>query len=133
MRLIGRAAALGVLAGLALIVESFPQAPAKQAPGTKAIPELSRPAREGKAAFERHCIRCHGPDASGTTQGPPLVHRVYEPGHHGDEAFRLAIKRGTRAHHWRFGDMPPVPGITDPEIATVIHYIRELQRANGMK
>jgi hypothetical protein len=39
---------------------------------------------------------------------------------------------GVQAHHWRFGNMPPVEGITRAEVATIITYIRELQRANGI-
>lgn len=78
------------------------------------------------------CFR-HGADATGQEGvAPPLVHKIYEPSHHGDQAFFLAAKQGVRAHHWRFGDMPPVEGITDPEIERIVTYIRTLQRANGI-
>jgi mono/diheme cytochrome c family protein len=87
---------------------------------------------EGEALFDRFCVQCHGAAASGTDHGPPLVHRVYEPRHHSDYAFRLAITHGVRAHHWRFGDMPPVPGITAEEAELVIGYIRHLQREAGI-
>ena len=30
-------------------------------------------AADGQAAFERYCISCHGAEAKGTDQGPPLV------------------------------------------------------------
>ena len=64
---------------------------------------------------------------------PPLVHRIYEPSHHGDMAFVLAARNGVRAHHWPFGDMPPVgQPLTDGELAAIIAYVRELQRANGI-
>lgn len=86
----------------------------------------------GRAVYERFCIGCHGPEAAGTPQGPPLVHRVYEPRHHADYAFVLAIRQGVRAHHWRFGDMPPVEGISDEETRLVIAYVRHLQRQAGI-
>ncbi|PRX35044.1 Cytochrome C oxidase, cbb3-type, subunit III [Meinhardsimonia xiamenensis] len=99
-----------------------------------ALPErLSPEAQMGKRAFDAFCARCHGQNAAGQEGvAPPLVHRIYEPGHHGDMAFMLAARNGVRAHHWRFGDMPPVEGITDAEIRAIITYVRELQRANGI-
>jgi len=86
----------------------------------------------GAAVYEVRCASCHGPAGTGTEVGPPLVHRVYEPRHHADFAFRLAIRQGVRAHHWRFGDMPPVPGLDDEEIEQVIAYLRHLQRRAGI-
>jgi mono/diheme cytochrome c family protein len=87
---------------------------------------------QGEALYERFCVACHGPAATGTAQGPPLVHRVYEPRHHSDFAFMLAIRQGVRAHHWRFGDMPPVTGITEEQAWLVIGYIRHLQQQAGI-
>ena len=98
------------------------------------VPELSEAALAGKALFDGNCARCHGVNAAGRrTAGPPLVHRIYEPGHHGDLSFLLAARNGVRAHHWRFGNMPPVMGVTDAEVAAIIVYVRELQRANGIE
>lgn len=39
---------------------------------------------------------------------------------------------GVRSHHWRFGDMPPVDGLTRNDVAKVIAYIRRIERANGI-
>jgi cytochrome c5 len=89
--------------------------------------------RGGEDAFVRFCVRCHGQAALGTDLGPPLVHAVYEPGHHADAAFRLAARRGVRQHHWGFGDMPPVPGITPAEVEAAIGYVRWLQRQAGIE
>ncbi|MEE9388504.1 MAG: cytochrome c, partial [Paracoccaceae bacterium] len=36
-------------------------------------------------------------------------------------------------HHWRFGSMPPVEGLTDGDVAMVVDYVRTLQRANGIE
>ena len=96
------------------------------------VPQLSERAQEGKTAFDDSCTACHGASAAGSDKGPPLVHDIYNPGHHGDAAFLAAVKRGTLRHHWNFGDMPPQPGVTDDGVAAIVRYIRELQEANGI-
>jgi len=96
------------------------------------VPDLSAMALKGEAAFGVYCAACHGTTAGGTGKGPPLVHPLYIASHHGDMAFVLAARQGTRAHHWGFGDMPPVPDVTDEELDALIVYVRELQRANGL-
>ncbi|WP_416899829.1 MAG: c-type cytochrome [Minwuia sp.] len=96
------------------------------------VPELTPAAQRGAAVFSANCVTCHGQNAAGGPGGPPLVHKIYEPGHHGDGSFVLAVKQGVRQHHWEFGNMPPVPGVADADIAAIIAYIRELQRANGI-
>lgn len=93
---------------------------------------LSAQARQGEIAFNARCALCHGVGAVGTTLGPPLAHRIYEPGHHQDFAFRNAIRNGVTAHHWQFGNMPPVPGVSDDDVEAIICYVRELQRAAGI-
>lgn len=98
------------------------------------VPEtLSETAQLGKTIFQAKCADCHGENAAGQDGvAPPLVHKIYEPSHHGDPAFLLAARNGVRAHHWRFGDMPPVEGVTEGEVKMVVAYVRELQRANGI-
>ncbi len=87
----------------------------------------------GAAIFESKCAKCHGPEAQGTDQGPPLVHKIYEPGHHADVAFYLAVRRGVPAHHWPFGNMPPIEGVSDEDIEQIVAYVRGLQRAAGIQ
>jgi len=97
------------------------------------VPALSETAEAGKAVYDAKCAECHGDNAAGRDgMAPPLVHKIYEPGHHGDAAFYLAARNGVRAHHWPFGDMPPVEGIEDAQIERIVTYVRELQRANGI-
>lgn len=96
------------------------------------VPALSDIAARGQRRFDEICAACHGENAAGTDQGPPLVHKIYEPNHHGDHAFRAAVKAGVRAHHWRFGNMPPQPDISPDEIERIIVYVRELQKENGI-
>ena len=98
------------------------------------VPEtLSQNAQIGQTAYQASCAACHGINAVGQDGvAPPLVHKIYEPGHHGDESFQRAAAQGVQAHHWRFGNMPAVEGITRGEVTLIIAYIRELQRANGI-
>lgn len=88
---------------------------------------------DGERCYVRNCSGCHGPLGAGTGAGPPLVHRVYEPSHHSDAAFHLAVTRGVRAHHWTFGNMPPLPGVDSAGIAGVTAYVRWLQRKAGIQ
>jgi mono/diheme cytochrome c family protein len=95
--------------------------------------ELSANAQIGKRAFDAKCAQCHGTNAAGQNgAAPPLVHKTYEPNHHSDMAFVLAAKNGVRSHHWRFGDMPPVEGLTDADVKMIARYVRELQKENGI-
>ena len=87
---------------------------------------------QGKPLYAQHCAECHGDKLQGTDKGPPMLHKVYEPSHHADMAFQLAVANGVRAHHWKFGNMPPQPGLTRADVATIVAYVRELQRANGI-
>lgn len=106
----------------------------QQAAVTVAVPAtFSDTAKIGERAFNAVCAACHGVNAAGTDAGPPLVHRIYEPSHHGDAAFESAVANGVRAHHWRFGDMPPQPALTKADLRSVIAYVRELQRENGIE
>ena len=74
-----------------------------------------------------------GRAATGGATGPPLVHKIYEPGHHADAAFLLAVRQGARAHHWSFGDMPPIPGVSDAEVGQIVAYVRALQKEAGIE
>ena len=94
---------------------------------------LSKNAQIGKLAFEAKCTSCHGTNAAGRDGvAPPLVHIIYEPNHHGDESVQRAVAMGVQAHHWSFGNMPAVEGLTRGDVKMIIKYIRELQRENGI-
>lgn len=95
--------------------------------------ELSSEAQIGKRAFEARCAKCHGVNAAGQNGiAPPLVHKIYEPNHHSDMAFVSAAKNGVTAHHWNFGNMPAVEGLTDADVKMIAQYVREIQEANGV-
>ncbi len=95
--------------------------------------ELTTAATLGKRAFDAKCASCHGANAAGQNGvAPPLVHKIYEPNHHSDMAFVLAAKNGVRSHHWRFGNMPQVEGVTVADVKMIARYVRELQKENGI-
>jgi mono/diheme cytochrome c family protein len=130
---------LAVAAGAFLLMQP-PDTPTTEAPlAGDAMVAVQIPAsfteqqQMGQRAFDAACASCHGANAQGRQDiAPPLVHKIYEPSHHGDAAFILAAQNGVRAHHWRFGDMPPVPGVTRAEVMDIIAYVRALQRENGI-
>lgn len=92
----------------------------------------SPPQPNGADLFAANCALCHGAQADGTLTGPPLVHRLYEPGHHPDFKFQNAVANGVLAHHWDFGDMPPVAGLSQDDVAAITAYVRQLQRQAGL-
>lgn len=85
----------------------------------------------GADLYAQNCASCHGADLGGTDDGPSHLSSFYEPNHHGDDAFRSAISNGSRQHHWNFGDMPPVTGLTDAEVDDIISYVRSEQERRG--
>jgi len=95
-------------------------------PGFKGNPTI------GHNLFNNACAQCHGVAGRGTQQGPPLIDDIYRPGHHADLAFYRAVKDGVKQHHWQFGDMPPVHGVSPEATAHIAAYIRALQRKAGI-
>lgn len=83
--------------------------------------------------YASSCAACHGADVGGTDKGPSLRSIIYEPGHHSDESFRNAIINGARQHHWSFGDMPPVEGLSDEDVELVIAFVRAEQQRLGFE
>jgi len=118
----------GVLATFLFALTAPHTAAAEPIRTPKMTPQLNL----GKMAYDAYCASCHGVNAAGTDKGPTFHHKVYHPGHHGDGAFMIAPRRGVRAHHWKFGDMKPVPGVTDSQLKNIIAYVRALQQENGL-
>ena len=95
--------------------------------------EMSDFALIGQKGFDANCASCHGQNAAGQNGiAPPLIHKIYEPSHHGDESFQRAVAMGVRAHHWKFGNMPAIEGLTRADVKAITAYVRELQRHNGI-
>ncbi|MFT6914240.1 MAG: mono/diheme cytochrome c family protein [Motiliproteus sp.] len=93
---------------------------------------LSPRAAEGQQIFNQKCGSCHGVDGAGTLKGPPLIHAIYNPGHHGNGAFSRAVTQGVRQHHWPYGDMPAQPDVGFSDMAPIVSFIREVQEHNGI-
>jgi mono/diheme cytochrome c family protein len=119
---------LGLTLGLYAMVACDSSQPKPAAGGGTVPAEL----QAGEAKFNAHCSACHGAQAAGTQQGPPLVHKIYEPNHHGDAAFLRAAEFGVKAHHWEFGNMPKIEGVSSADVEQIIRYIRWLQRQAGI-
>ncbi|MCB0953214.1 MAG: cytochrome c [Microthrixaceae bacterium] len=100
--------------------------------GATAGPDAEQIA-QGEELYQANCASCHGSDLRGTDKGPSHLSSIYEPGHHGDNAFRSAIEIGAVQHHWPFGDMPPVPGLSSTEVDAIIAYVREVQEREGLE
>ncbi len=86
----------------------------------------------GNLLFKENCSSCHGLEMTGTDKGPPLLHAFYKPSHHDDASFYRAGINGVRAHHWNFGDMPPVEGMTVAKMNSIVPYIRFFQQKNKL-
>ncbi len=97
------------------------------------LPSFNAQQQAGQKLFEKNCQQCHGKSATGTGNGPPLIHRYYEPNHHTDYAFYRATQSGVKAHHWPFGNMPPIPTVKKDDVTHIISYVRAIQRENGIQ
>jgi mono/diheme cytochrome c family protein len=103
-------------------------------PGTVEVDEQDAAlVEQGEPLYQQHCAECHGTDLRGTDIGPSPLSVVYEPNHHGDGAFLAAVSRGSPSHHWDFGPMPPIPGLSQEDVAAITAFVREQQRINGFE
>ena len=118
--------------GAAVLLSKFFRGEPETAIVAVSMPELSSEASVGQILSNNNCASCHGDRASGTDNGPPLIHDIYNPGHHSDDAFYLAAANGVVQHHWPFGNMPKQEHVAADEVAKIVQYVRELQTANGI-
>lgn len=123
---------LGALLGTFLVLGAASERALAQTAGPAAPRQVPAELRTGQALYATHCATCHGVDARGTDKGPTFLSKTYTPYLHADIAFQLAVERGVRAHHWRFGDMQKVPGISRQEVRAIVEYVRWLQREAGI-
>jgi mono/diheme cytochrome c family protein len=87
----------------------------------------------GETLYASFCASCHGTDLRGTNRGPSHLSQVYEPDHHADAAFLLAVRLGVTAHHWSFGPMPPIEGLSDDDVAAIAAFVRAVQDREGFE
>ena len=94
---------------------------------------LTASAQNGKRIYDVKCAHCHGENAVGQNKvAPPLIHKIYESNHHGDESFQRAVALVVSSHHWPFGNIPSIEGITRNDVKLIISYIRKIQNINGI-
>ena len=126
-----RLALMALLIGAAAVASSPAAAQNLQVP--QPSPGLMPNPAAGKVLFDKSCASCHGATLQGSDKGPPMLNKIYQPSHHGDASFQLAVANGSRAHHWKFGDMAPVPGLTPDDVAQITAYVRLEQRKVGIQ
>ena len=92
----------------------------------KAAEEVEIPFHLGKGQllYETYRSSCHGLQLNGSDKGPPLLHPYYKPSHHGDQSFYRAALQGAQQHHWEFGNMLPVEGMTAKKMDSLVPYVR---------
>jgi alcohol dehydrogenase (cytochrome c) len=81
-----------------------------------ATPSHGQDADPGRLAFESHCARCHGADASGSDMGPNVRNRLPN----------IADAQLAKLFHDGSGAMPAIP-VAEPELAPLIRFLRTLQ------
>lgn len=118
-----------ILSALLIVGANFASAQPAPQPTAGLMPNPA----QGKRLFDKHCATCHGEDLKGSDKGPPFLHPVYEPSHHGDGSFQAAVRQGVRAHHWQFGSMPPIQVVSPDEVAHITAYVRQQQRRVGIR
>ena len=96
----------------------------------KAAEEVEIPFHLGKGQllYEKFCGSCHGVQLNGSDKGPPLLHSFYKPSHHGDQSFYRAVLQGVPQHHWEFGNMSSVAGMTAKKMDSLMPYVRYYQQ-----
>ena len=122
-----------MLAGLALTlltVSCGGSAPDQRTDIPVQDPEL---VATGMDLYQANCASCHGADLRGTDRGPSHLSVIYEPSHHSDAAFLLAVQRGVQPHHWTFGPMPQIPSLTAEDVDAIVAFVREQQRIHGFE
>ncbi len=130
---ISKTSRIGCWAALLCVVGATPAcSQGESAPKTAVVSAVPAELQVGEGKFKVNCSACHGLGGVGTSQGPPLVHKIYEPNHHGDPAFQRAAANGVKAHHWQFGNMPKIDAVTPEDVDQIIKYVRWLQKQAGI-
>ncbi len=97
------------------------------------VGNLTVAASKGQLVFNTNCASCHGINAAGGTAGPPLIHNIYNPGHHSNEAFIRAVRNGVRQYHWQFGNMPAQKHVAFGDMVLLLKFIRQFSNKMALK
>ena len=96
--------------------------------GTKINTTLSPSALRGKLVYAQHCLACHQADGSGVpNMNPPLIRTKWVMG--SKTVLIHQVLKGSSGKVEIDGDrfhntMPPIPTLSDQEIADVLTYVR---------
>ena len=89
-------------------------------------------ADDGAVLYQSFCALCHGADLEGTTRGPSPLSSIYGIDTLPDAAIVTAVTKGRAQQHWTFGPMPPVAGLTTPQVEAITVYLRAEQATRGL-
>ncbi|MFZ9629540.1 MAG: c-type cytochrome [Ilumatobacteraceae bacterium] len=89
-------------------------------------------ADDGAVLYRSFCALCHGTDLEGTTRGPSPLSEIYGVDVLPDSAIVAAVTNGKAQQHWAFGPMPPVAGLTTPQVEAITTYLRAEQASRGL-
>ena len=89
-------------------------------------------ADDGAVLYQSFCALCHGADLEGTSRGPSPLSEIYGTDVLADTSFAAAVRQGKAQEHWAFGPMPPVAGLTTPQVEAITAYVRAEQASRGL-
>lgn len=83
--------------------------------------------QDGKAAYKKHCMTCHGADGNGKAMMEQLLNVKFPP-LSGEKAQSVTDAELTEMIKHGKGKMKPVKDITNKEIVNVIAYFRTMKK-----
>jgi mono/diheme cytochrome c family protein len=125
--------ALILLAGAIAACSSGEPADPPEAGQTAVVPVTAELLREGRTAYRKYCVQCHG--FSGRGDGTSAAHLTPPPRDHTDAELMDPISDRIIAETVRFGgagrgypNMPAFPQVSGDELAALVAYVRSLSR-----
>jgi mono/diheme cytochrome c family protein len=86
----------------------------------------------GRVVFAEECAGCHGRLARGTERGPDLIQPAYGPSFTSDARLRRAVREGVPGRDGGVA-MPANPHLAEYRLHRMITFLREMQRAKGIR
>ena len=94
----------------------------------KTVPSSTASVKRGMTVYQMRCLACHQADGSGVPNlNPPLIRTAWVKG--SKEVLIHQVLKGSKGQVVIDGDhfnntMPPIPSLSDEEIADVLTYVR---------